>query len=351
MSDWLLRPRAAVRELAPYTLPPAPAELTLRLHANENTAGCSPAVLAALRQSLCAPGLAAYPDYEPAQREIAAAFGVAPAEMLLTNGGDEAIQLLFQTYVDPGDQVILLRPSYAMYRFYAGLAAAEVCGLDYDRPGFVFPLAALLAAIRPTTRAILLANPNNPTGGCIGSAAIECILRAAPEAAVLIDEAYFDFCGTTVLPLLAAYPNLFVCRTFSKAHGLAALRLGCLFSQAGNIALLRRAQPPYSVNLGALVAARASLRDPAYRQAYVEEVRAARTLAAAGLRALGFRVHAGCANFLLFEARRRAPALGAALAARGILLRDCGRDIPGALRLSIGTRSQMATFLSELRAL
>jgi histidinol-phosphate aminotransferase len=270
---------------------------------------------------------------------------------LLTNGGDEAIQLLFQTYVDPGDQIILLRPSYAMYRFYAGLAAAEVCSLDYGRPGFAFPMAALLAAIRPTTRLILLANPNNPTGGCIGSADIECILRAAPAAAVLVDEAYFDFCGTTALPLLAACPNLFVCRTFSKAHGLAALRLGCLFSQPGNIAVLRRAQSPYSVNLCALLAARASLRDPAYLRAYVEEVRAARAFAAAGLRACGFRVHANCANFLLFEAGQRAPALCAALAARGILLRDCGRDIPGALRLTLGTRTQMETFLSELRAL
>jgi histidinol-phosphate aminotransferase len=270
---------------------------------------------------------------------------------LLTNGGDEAIQLLFQTYVDPGDQIILLRPSYAMYRFYAGLAAAEVCSLDYGRPGFAFPMAALLAAIRPTTRAILLANPNNPTGGCIGSAAIECVLRAAPAAAVLIDEAYFDFCGTTALPLLAAYPNLFVCRTFSKAHGLAALRLGCLFSHPGNIAVLHRAQSPYSVNLGALLAARASLRDPAYLCAYVEEILAARALAAAGLRACDFRVHSSCANFLLFEAGDRAPALCAALAARGILLRDCGRDIPGALRLTVGTRSQMQTFLSELRAL
>lgn len=351
MAEWILPPRAAVRDLAPYALPAAPPPDALRLHANENTAGCSPAVLAALRQALRAPDLAAYPDYQPAQREIAAAFGVAPGEMLLTNGGDEAIQLLFQTYVDPGDQVILLRPSYSMYRFYAALSAANVCELDYERPGFAFPMAAMLAAIRPTTRAILLANPNNPTGGCISTAAIECILRAAPQAAVLMDEAYFDFCGTTALPLLPACPNLFVCRTFSKAHGLAALRLGCLFSHPANIAAVRRAQSPYSVNLGALLAARASLRHPAYLRAYVQEVASARALAAAGLRALGFRVHAGCANFLLFEAGGRASALCAALAARGILLRDCGRDIPGAVRLTLGTRSQMETFLSGLRAL
>ncbi len=172
----------------------------------------------------------------------------------------------------------LLQPSYAMYRFYAEVAGAALRTIPYRREKLAFPLEELLQTIRPTTRAILIANPNNPTGTGTSRAGIERILERAAGAAVLIDEAYYEFCGVTALPLLNDYPNLFVSRTFSKVFGMAAMRLGCLFSQSGNVEFLHKAQSPYSVNSVAVLAARAAIQDRAYIEKYVTEVLAAREL-------------------------------------------------------------------------
>src|SRR3989442_3830150 len=129
-----------------------------------------------------------------------------------------------------------------MYRFYAEVAGASIREIDYRDGTLEFPLEELLAAISPSTRALLIANPNNPTGTAVPLSGIERILKRARKAVVLIDEAYYEFCGISALGLIDYYPNLFVSRTFSKIYGMAALRFGCLFSQAGHVALL--AQTP-----------------------------------------------------------------------------------------------------------
>ena len=210
--------------------------------------------------------------------------------------------MLINTYVDDGDEVLLLRPSYAMYRFYAEVAGASVREIPYRAQKLAFPLEELLDAIRPTTRAILIANPNNPTGTGTSRAGIERILEKANGAAVLIDEAYYEFCGVTALPLLNDYPNLFVSRTFSKVYGMAAMRLGCLFSQSGNVDFLHKAQSPYSVNTLATLAAHAAIQDKTYIEKYVTEVLAARELLYVGLEKLGIPYYESKANFVLFQA-------------------------------------------------
>ncbi len=225
-----LTPRPAVQRMAPYHPPTGGRQGKLRLDFNENTVGCSPKVIAYLKEKLTADALTVYPEYVDAMRELAAYFAVAPGELLLSNGTDEAIQVLINTFVDDGDDVLLLKPSYAMYRFYAELAGASVREIEYAPEDLAFPLDDFIAAIRPATSAILIANPNNPTGTGINVDAIRRILDAAPGAAVLIDEAYFEFFGVSALPLLRQYPNLFVSRTFSKVFGMAAMRCGCLFS-------------------------------------------------------------------------------------------------------------------------
>ncbi|MGH9558701.1 MAG: pyridoxal phosphate-dependent aminotransferase, partial [Bryobacteraceae bacterium] len=263
---------------------------------------------------------------------------------------DEAIQVLVNTYVDDGDEVLILRPSYAMYRFYAELAGASIREVDYRRDDLAFPLEELLTAVQPSTRAILLANPNNPTGTGIDLDAIEKILRAAPDAAVLIDEAYFEFSGVTALHLIAKYPNLFVSRTFSKVYGMAAMRFGCLFSQRENTRYLHKAQSPYSVNTLAALASLAAIRDQEYIRNYVCEVLAARDRAYRGLHDLGIRTYSSRANFILFEAGERAIPIRDELRRRGVLVRDRSYEIPGAVRVTIGTRAQIEKFLEELRS-
>ena len=346
-----LAPRPAVANMAPYSPPTGGRAGKLRLDFNENTVGCSPKVIEFLKRNLTADALTIYPEYLDAMRELAAFFAVAPGELLLSNGTDEAIQVLINTFVDDGQEVLLLKPSYAMYRFYAELAGASVREIAYTPEDLAFPLEELLGAIRPETRAILIANPNNPTGTGIGLDGVRRILEAAPGAAVLIDEAYYEFCGVTALPLLRQYPNLFVSRTFSKVYGMAAMRCGCLFSSVGNIRWMHKAQSPYSVNMLAAMAARAAVQDREYIASYVAEVLAAREMVCEGFRRLGIPFYPSQANFVLFRAGDRAIPIRDALRERGVLIRDRSYEIPGCVRVTIGNRAQIERFLSELETL
>jgi histidinol-phosphate aminotransferase len=346
----MIEPRAAVRAMAPYSPPSGGREGKLRLDFNENTVGCSPRVIEALREYLTADHLSIYPEYAAALRDLAAFFSISSDEFTLTNGTDEAIQLLVNTFVEHGGGVLTLKPSYAMYKFYAQIAGATIREVDYPAD-LQFPLDAFIGAIEPATRAILIANPNNPTGGAIGLNEIRRILDAAPNAAVLLDEAYFDFFGVTALPWIREYKNLFVSRTFSKVYGLAAMRCGCLFSSAENIQWIRKAQSPYSVNSLAVIAARAAVHDREYIQRYAAEVIEARRLACTGLDRLGIRYFPSHANFVLFYAGERSIPIRDALRDRNVLIRDRSYEIPGCVRVTIGTREQVERFLSELEKL
>ena len=344
-------PRRAVLAMRPYSPPTAGRHGQLRLDFNENTVGAAPRVLEHLRAHLNAADLAVYPEYGAATARLAAFFGVTPEMLLLTNGTDGAIQVLVSTYVEPGEEVVLLRPSYAMYRLYAEAAGAALREIDYRPSDLAFPLRELVQGLRPTTRAVLIANPNNPTGTSVALGGIEELLAAAPQAAVLVDEAYFEFCGLSAIGLIAHYPNLFVCRTFSKAFGLAALRLGCLMSQPENIAVLRKAHSPYSVNAVAVLAAEAAIGDTAAIDAYVAEVREAKALLYRGFAALGISYVPSDANFVLFRAGDRATSLRDALQGRGILVRDRSYELPGCVRVTVGTRAQVQQFLAALEEL
>jgi histidinol-phosphate aminotransferase len=337
--------------MAPYSPPTAGRAGKLRLDFNENTVGCSPRVVERLRECIGADGLAVYPEYGEAKREIADFFRTAPDHFIFTNGTDEAIQVLINTYVDDGQHVLLLRPAYAMYRFYAEVAGAQVREIDYLQPAMDFPLNDILDAITPDTRAVLIANPNNPTGTGVGLQGIERILKRARRAVVMIDEAYYEFSGVTALPILENHPNLFVSRTFSKVYGMAAMRLGCLFSHPANIGYLHKAQSPYSVNTLAILAAREAVRDRAYIENYVTEVLAARELLSVGLEKLGISYVPSSANFVLLYLGRRAIPVRDALRAEGILVRDRSHEIPGTVRVTVGTREQTRRLLTSLERL
>jgi len=345
----VLEPRQAVLRMAPYSPPTGGRADKLRLDFNENTVGASPRVIEFLKANLTEAQLTVYPEYTEAKRDLAAHFKVDAEDFILTNGTDEAIQVLINTYVDDNDEVITLAPSYAMYRFYAEVAGARVREIPY-RPGtLAFPFDELMAAITPETRAVLIANPNNPTGSGTSRVNLEQILEKASDAAVLVDEAYYEFCGVTLLPLLNDYPNLFVSRTFSKVYGMAAMRVGCLFSQSGNVEFLHKAQSPYSVNMVGALAARAAVQDGEYIYKYVTEVLAARELLYVGLEELNIDYYPSQANFVLFQAGERAIPIRDELRRRGVLVRDRSYEIAGCVRVTVGTREQVRRFLAELK--
>jgi histidinol-phosphate aminotransferase len=343
-----IKPRHAVLEMAPYSPPTAGRAGKLRLDFNENTVGCSPRVIAAIREGVTADGLAVYPEYGKAKQAIAEYFRVRPEQFVFTNGTDEAIQVFINTYVDAGQEVLVLKPAYAMYRFYAEVAGAKVKAVAYPQPGMEFPLQEVLDAITPQTRAVLLSNPNNPTGTGVSLLGIERILHRARKAAVLVDEAYFEFSGVTALGEIERVANLFVCRTFSKVFGMAAMRLGCLFSHQANIAYLHKAQSPYSGNGMAVVAAQAAVEDTAYVESYVAEVLAARELLCVGLEKLAIPYVPSSANFVLAQLGKRAVEVRDALCGQAILVRDRSYEAPGCVRFTVGTREQTRRLLSAL---
>ena len=346
--EQMLTPRAAVLQMDAYHPPTGGRRNKLQLDFNENTVGAPPYVLDFIKRYLTAADLSIYPEYDHALEDLSRHFGVGVDELTLTNGTDEAIQLVTNTYIDKGDEVLILRPSYAMYRFYSQLAGAKIRTIEYTPQTLEFPLAELLNQITPKTRAVFVSNPNNPTGTGTGVAGIERILAKAPQAAVFVDEAYYEFSGVTMLPMLAQHSNLFVSRTFSKLYGMAAMRCGCLFSQAANMAYVRKAQSPYSVNSLAAMAARIAVQDQKFVEEYVLEVLTARELLYVGLERLQIPYVKSQANFVLFQAGERAIRIRDELRNRGVLVRDRSYELPGSIRVTVGTRDQVQRFLDEL---
>ncbi len=192
----MLEARAVVRELHAYK-PPLAGRIGLRLDFNESTVGCSPRVLARLR-SLDAELLARYPEREPVEKMVASFLGLDPAQVLLTNGVDEAIHLLCSAYLDPGDEALIVVPTFAMYAIFAQAEGARVIEVRAGND-FAFPASDLLARISSRTRLIAVANPNNPTGAAVAGDVLIKIAEAAPQAALLVDEAYFEFYGETLI--------------------------------------------------------------------------------------------------------------------------------------------------------
>src|SRR5579864_9555926 len=332
--------RKAVLGLAPYNAPEEGRAKKLRLDFNENLVGCSPKVLRALSR-MTEEEMALYPEYQITTKRLARYFHVRPAEMHLTNGIDDALHLMADTFIEDGDSVLVVEPTFDMYRFFAELAGARVIALRYDEE-MRFPVDAVVRALRQPPkrcpRVLYIANPNNPTGTLVRRDELQRILRAASRTLVLVDEAYFDFSGLTVLPWIRRYPNLLVARTFSKSAGLAALRVGCLFGRAEMIAVMRRACTPYPVNTAALVAAEAAIRDTRFLRSYAQEVLRSRTILEEGLVRRGARIYPSSANFVLADFGRRAHRLVVALEKKGILIRE-RHDFPreGFVRISAGT--------------
>ena len=317
----------------------------LRLDFNENTLACSPRVAEALA-AITTGALTRYPERAPVEALCAAKLGLAPEQILLTNGVDEAIHVLCQTWLDESSEILLPVPTYSMYKVYASAIGAKIVTVQANA-NFSFPFDQVLAAITPRTRIVALANPNSPTGSTLTREQILALAAAAPHAMVLADEAYFHFFGETVLDQVGDsprhVPNLVVARTFSKAYGLAGLRLGLLAASSEAMHWMRRVISPYSVNALALACLPAALADDAYLTWYVDEVKAARADLASSLETLGVPFWPSQANFLLLEIGPKHREFVRSMHEQGILVRDRSADpgCQGCVRVTIGLRSQM----------
>lgn len=351
----MLRPRRAVERLKAYRPPREGRGGKLRLDFNENTVGCAPQVIRALRSKLNGDWLSRYPEYEVARQTLARYFGVASDELLLANGTDDAIKMVCDTFVGPGDELIVPAPTFPVYEFFHTVAGGRTTRVRYDEQ-FRLTARMLLAAANKRTRWMAIANPNNPTGTVVSQRDLRAILREAPDVLVLVDEAYVDFSGQTVLPWIRKYPNLVVTRTFSKAFGLAALRLGCILTNAEIAEPMRRAQNPFAVNSLALACALEAIKHDKFVARYAREVCSNRDQLCRFLGKIGIPYVQSFSNFVLARVGAKASEIALKLRDRDILIRDWSYDprLQGYLRFTVGSTQQtrrLVRGLAEFRSM
>jgi histidinol-phosphate aminotransferase len=327
----------------------------LRLHYNENTAGCSPAVRAALT-AVTREATALYPDYATVTTAVEDWFEVPAGAVQLTNGLDEGILLtavvgaLHGGAVAGAAEIIIPEPAFEVYEEAANIVGARIVRVP---PGedFAFPTNQVLGAITPRTRVIFLTDPNNPTGLPIPEGVVARIAAAAPDALVLVDEAYADFSGRTLIgPLLDEQRNLIVGRTFAKAHGLAGLRIGALVAAPSVIARLREFHLPFTVNVFAATALAAALDDRGYLEWYVAQAAESRRLVEDFCLRHELKCWPSDGNFVLVRVGPDASAIVEALSERGILLRDKSRSrwCEGCIRITTGVVDHTTAALTAL---
>ena len=368
--------RPEVEHLHAYSAPLEGRRGLLRLDFNENTVGPSPEVVAAIR-AIPADHYAIYPEYDGLREAVVANLGgrsggrpglahpLAPQNIGLFNGVDAAIHAIFHAYGDRGDTLLTTSPTFGYYTPCAQMQGMAIEAIPYDGADFAFPLEAIRAALRgqgstapaggQPPRILLICNPNNPTGTRLAPQPILELAASAPQTLVVVDELYEAFTGDSVLPLanFDATPNLLVLRSLAKTAGLAGLRIGFAIGHGAVVDRISRVTGPYDINSFAVTAAFAALRDQAYVDGFVNQVRSARDWLVQQLVAAGVRHHAAGGNYLLIWPQREPALVEAQLRQAGILVRSMqGKPlISGSLRVSIGTLEQMQRFWSAYAAI
>jgi histidinol-phosphate aminotransferase len=337
----MITPKKSVTLTPPYTPPKGIREGFIRLDFNENTVGCSPRVIKRIK-SISSEFLSIYPNYVGLDKKVAKYFGVKPNELLVANGSDAALKLIFDCYVEEDQEAIILEPSFGMYQFLLGLNGAKIKKVQYNTD-FSFPLEQLLNSISKKTRVIVLCNPNNPTGTAITKSEIMQILKKAKNSLVLIDEAYASYSGGGNQKLIKKYNNLVITRTFSKEFGLAALRVGVILANKKIIEYLKRAYGPFEVNSIAKIALEAALDEDSlqYVDKYVAQIKKNKLVLERRLKNLGIKVYPSKGNFFvaLFTNPKK---VKEKLLEKKILVRDYGKRplMENCLRITVGTKKQ-----------
>ena len=343
-----VKPRALVTAMPEYH-PPLAGRTALRLDFNENTFAPSPRVMERLTQ-LTAEGMTKYPEREAVEAVVAKHFGFNADQILLTNGVDEAIHLLCVAYLEPEDEAIIAVPGFFMYDVSISMMTSHLKRVQADAT-LAFPFDGVMAAITERTKLIIVASPNNPTGAVVSREHLLAIAAAAPQAVVMVDEAYYHFSGESVMADVGKVPNLMVARTFSKAYGLANLRIGMLAGSAELMKYVRKVSSPYNVNGVALDCLPVALADEAYVAWYASQVRAGLMRMIDGLRALGVDFFPSHANFVLMKIGTKHAELVKAMRARGVLLRDRSTDpgCDGYVRITVGVEEHVTQGLAALK--
>jgi histidinol-phosphate aminotransferase len=329
--------RGVVRGLEPPRYPEAPEGL-LRLDANTNVLGVNP-VVAEVLSNLKTLDWNQYPTpFSSALRDaLAANLGLTPAHLVVGNGSDELFDILLRTFVDPGDPVAVAVPAFVMYGFFARLNLGRLHEVPLDAD-FQLDVDALA---RTGAKLTFIASPNNPTGNVMAEERIERLL-AETRGIVVMDEAYAEFAGTDWIRRVDRHPNLVVTRTFSKAYGLAGLRVGYAAASPAIVALVHRVHPPFTVNVLSERVALAALERPDFMRRSVDLTRRGRDDLSARLGRRGMATLPTQANFVTARPGRPPGPWVRDLASAGVLIRDVSafHGMDGYVRITVGTSEQ-----------
>jgi len=344
-----------LEQLSPYK-PPLNARHDyegLLLDFNERTMPLHPAVIEALEKFLKSGKITLYPEYYDLIHKIAQYAKVTPKEIMLTSGSEQGIELIFRIFTKKSDTVIIPTPSYAMYYQFAYVINNKIQMPLYHQDNLSFPVEEVLKQLTNRVKLVVICNPNNPTGTLLELPALEQILKKAIKTGtiVYVDEAYYEYSQVTAAALLEKYPNLVITRTFSKAFGLAALRIGYMLANPNIITNLLKVRGPYDIGTTGVIAATVSLDHVSDIEKYCKEVMTqAKPMVETFFKEKQIKFYSSASNFILFEAPKgiKKEDWVQALSHKGIRIRIPKSPlIENCVRVTIGTVAQMKQFIQN----
>ena len=297
----MIKPKKAVEKILPYSAPKYAKICTLKLDSNENPYGASKEVIYAIKDMTNAQ-ISKYPHYGHLIDKLAQKFNLPDCEILPTNGADEALSVVINTFLDKDEELLCFKPTFSMPELYALSGMGSFRSVDYYTK-WVFDADKLIVSINEKTKIIYITTPNNPTGECANIDGIEKILKKFPSIVLILDLTYINFADNApdYYSLIKKYDNLIIVKSFSKDFGLAGLRLGVILSQKQNIDNCKKVISPYSVNAVAIYAGIASLDDVEYESFIKEQTKISREALSQGLLEMGFKPYKSEANFVLCD--------------------------------------------------
>jgi histidinol-phosphate aminotransferase len=335
--------RSTVRDIPLYYNPKVSG---LRMDTSTNPLGANPAAKEALRE--CAElDLNQYPSpYSDELRgSLAKHYSLRPDNFVVGNGSDEALDIVFKSFMEPGEIVVTPYPSYSLHGYFVRINCGKVKTVDLT-DDFQLDVGAIN---RTEGKIVLLCTPNNPTSNTFRRKDVEAVIEGQ-DRIVVVDEAYGEFTGSSFIPDVERYENLIITRTFSKAYALAGMRIGYSISDLKPANVMQRVKIPYSLNRVSERVAMAALSRQDFVRRSVQVVDAGREQLEKGLRALGLQVYPSEANFILFKSPIPSHILVTKLAEKGVMIRDFGklRRLEDCVRTTIGTSDMNQTLLAKL---
>lgn len=334
----MIKPKKSVEEMNGYFVPLYENAYDIKIDSNENNYGPSPMVIAALK-NCDYKDISFYPFYGELSQKIADFYGFNIENIKVTNGADEALQGIIQTYIEENDTLLTLNPSFEMPNIYATIQGAIIKKVEFEEK-WIFPINTFIENITDDVKIIYLSSPNNPTGNIIEEKDLIRIIEKAQNKVIIIDETYANYSGISYKEYVKKYDNIFITRSFSKDFALAGMRLGCVISNEENIKNLKKVISPFSVNTFAMKAGISALSDISYFENIKKEILSSKKELKSFFENLNFKVYDSKANFLLIECKEKAEFIYEKLRKENIAIKlfKKGSYLENHIRITIPTK-------------